>query len=283
MIMTKFSKYLFLPGILFFVFHLIVFAGKLPAEEPRVQITYIANAGVLIESEEIKILIDGLHRPYREEYRSLDARNRQKIEHALPPFENIDLILITHIHGDHFHPLSVAGYLENSPSTYLVASKQTIDSIRSNYSDLKKIKDRIIIAGPTTSIPDTITIRDVKLTAYDLAHSGTRFSWIRNIGFLIHVHGNSFFHPGDAGWDPVNFALLALRSQQINYAFIPDWYFLYDQGQMIINQIIRAEQLFAIHINTQDEDATGAQIIENYPKAIPLIQSLSTIRLPLLK
>ena len=63
-------------------------------KQTTLEITYIANEGVLISSGESHVLIDGLHREYKRSYAFLPAAQREKIETAKTPFEEIDLILL---------------------------------------------------------------------------------------------------------------------------------------------------------------------------------------------
>jgi glyoxylase-like metal-dependent hydrolase (beta-lactamase superfamily II) len=49
---------------------------------------------------------------------------------ARAPFDNVDLILATHYHGDHFHPRPVAAHLAANPRATLATSAQVIDSLR---------------------------------------------------------------------------------------------------------------------------------------------------------
>ena len=67
------------------------------------EITYIANEGVLIAAGDGQVLIDGLHRPYYPMYAVLPPAQRDLIETARPPFDEIDVILVSHVHRDHFH------------------------------------------------------------------------------------------------------------------------------------------------------------------------------------
>ena len=96
-------------------------------QAPSVEITYIANEGVLISSGGKQVLIDGLHREYGPEYAFLPTAERDKIENAKAPFDAIDLILVSHRHLDHFHPESVGLHLQNSPRAFLVSSQQVVD------------------------------------------------------------------------------------------------------------------------------------------------------------
>jgi len=59
------------------------------------EITYIANEGVLVSSGDKQVLIDGLHREYQPAYAFLPPAQREKIETAKVPFDQIDLILVS--------------------------------------------------------------------------------------------------------------------------------------------------------------------------------------------
>src|SRR5215207_7881776 len=93
-----------------------------PPQAPTVEITYIANEGVLIRSGDKQVLIDGLHREYGPEYAFLPDAQRVQIETAKAPFNEIDLILVSHRHLDHFHPESVGLHLQHNPKGFLVSS-----------------------------------------------------------------------------------------------------------------------------------------------------------------
>src|SRR5687768_9408924 len=90
-----------------------------PVSQPKVEgataapstgelaITYVANEGVLLESDGVRVLIDALVRPNSLHYAVLPDGPREAIETAVPPWEGIDLILVSHMHVDHFHAEAV--------------------------------------------------------------------------------------------------------------------------------------------------------------------------------
>jgi len=102
-----------------------------PSTNPTgLEITYIANEGVLITSGDKQVLIDGLHREYERDYAFLPTDQREKIENARAPFDQIDLILVSHRHLDHFHPESVGLHLQHNANAKLVSSQQVVDESR---------------------------------------------------------------------------------------------------------------------------------------------------------
>ena len=73
------------------------------------------------------MLIDGLHGEYRAAYPFLPEPHRDAIERAQPPFDGVDVVLVSHRHLDHFHAESVGRYLANQPQAVLVSSEQGAD------------------------------------------------------------------------------------------------------------------------------------------------------------
>ena len=97
---------------------------------PGVTITYLANEGVLLSSGSTRVLIDAFFLRYGPEYAIPADSTQSALARALAPFDSVDLVLVTHRHGDHLHPDPLAGHLSANPGATLLASQQVIDSMR---------------------------------------------------------------------------------------------------------------------------------------------------------
>ncbi|MCP4653821.1 MAG: MBL fold metallo-hydrolase, partial [bacterium] len=89
-----------------------------------------ANEGVLIETGGKKILVDALFREPNPAYAAPPKEVLEKLETAQPPFDDVDLILATHNHGDHFDARSVVRHLRHNPRAVFLAEaleKKVID------------------------------------------------------------------------------------------------------------------------------------------------------------
>ena len=117
-------------------------------QTPTVEITYIANEGVLISGGGKQVLIDGLHREYERDYAFLPPADREKIRTAKAPFDKIDLILVSHRHLDHFHAESVGLHLQHNPNAQLVSSQQVVEEVEKNFNGYQAIKARMTGATP---------------------------------------------------------------------------------------------------------------------------------------
>ena len=106
------------------VFVSIAVSGMQEARSP-LSVTFIANEGFMIECGGKKVLIDGLFggkgaAGYQQPSDSIIGLMKM----AEAPFDSIDLIAVTHYHGDHFDAGIAASYLRNSHGTILICTPQ---------------------------------------------------------------------------------------------------------------------------------------------------------------
>lgn len=103
---------------------------------------------------------------------------------------DIDLILITHEHGDHLHTESLAKILENNPKAKVV----TNSSVGKILSDLAV--DYQILEGDSKTV-----LSDISVEAYDGKHAEIYedYGQVQNTGYFI---ADKLFYPGDSYIEP---------------------------------------------------------------------------------
>jgi L-ascorbate metabolism protein UlaG (beta-lactamase superfamily) len=99
---------------------------------------------------------------------------------------DIDIILITHEHADHFHTDSVIALLGLNPTAVVVTNKSVATILESLGVSAQILEGR-----------EVTTIGDLTLKAYDGEHVEIvgEFGLVQNTGYLV---DESFFFPGDA-------------------------------------------------------------------------------------
>ena len=117
-----------------------------------VEVTYLANEGFLIQSGNKKILIDALFRGELAPYAGIPGEWREKLETAKAPFDAVDLVLVSHVHSDHFDAASVARHLAHNPHAILVSSPQVVEKVRAMCDDAQDIAGELLkTAGKKTA------------------------------------------------------------------------------------------------------------------------------------
>lgn len=243
-------------------------AGAALIQPATVEITYIANEGVLISSGDKQVLIDGLHREYGRDYAFLPPVQCEKIETAKAPFDQIDLILVSHRHLDHFHPEAVGLHLQHNPTAVLVSSQQVVDEIEKNFKDYQAIKTRTTAATPPWKERVAVKVAGIDFDILGLRHGTGRHATIQNLGHVIKLGGKKLLHIGDADTAVENFEKLNLDEEQIDIAVLPFWFLLGNEGPTIVREHIKPKQIIAVHISPLETEKVTAQIKELFPAAI---------------
>ncbi len=241
------------------------------------EITYIANEGVLISAGDKQVLIDGLHREYQRAYAFLPPVQREKIENAKSPFDQIDLVLVSHMHLDHFHSESVGLHLQHNSNAVLVSSQQVVDAVERNFKDFQTIKSRVTAATPQWRERRSMKMAGVDFEILGLRHGTGRHASIQNLGHLIKLGGKKLLHVGDADTAVENFQDFNLDEEGIDIAFIPVWFLLYDEGRTIVREHIKPKQIIAVHISPSEANDASEQLKKDFPGAVAFTTLLQKV------
>lgn len=240
---------------------------NIPKETLSLTIKYIANEGVLISSGDKWILIDGLHREYKPAYTFPPPALLDSLENARSPYNKINLLLVSHIHLDHFHPESVALHLKNNPKATLATSKQAIEQISENFADYGKIKAQIKLIKHEWKKSAEFAQDGIRVKFLGLRHGSERFKSIQNLGHIIEIDGKKILHIGDADMTTENFSAFNIAKENIDIAFIPYWYLISESGRKLVKEQFDPKHIIAVHISPDDAESVAKQIKEFYPDA----------------
>lgn len=238
-----------------------------------VKATYVGNEGVLLSHGGKAVLFDGLHREYEPDYLFPPPDLLSAMETAKPPFDQVRAILVSHVHLDHFHPVSVGLHLKNNPKARLVSSAQTMLEIAKNFPEHAAVRAQMIEVTPEWKQRRELEVDGIKLTILGMKHGSDRFWWVKNLGHIIELGGKKFFQFGDADMTDENFAPFDLPKQKLDVAFVPYWYFLSEGGRQLIREKIAAKKVVAVHISP----ATAAKDAENLRRLFPGVITLTSI------
>ncbi|MFC2096892.1 MBL fold metallo-hydrolase [Bacteroidota bacterium] len=229
------------------------------------KVTYIGNEGFLIEYAGKKIIVDGLLNNLESKYfHSPSDSVVNLLEKSLPPFDNIDIITISHKHSDHFDENIVVNHLLNNTNAKLICPKQ-VEEILIDRSDYKKISNRIIAITPDLYSDTTITVSDISIRVLRLEHSHymekdstgkeiNRHRNIENLGYLFNIEETKLFHCGDT--NPLNekeYSTFSLIDEEIDIAFLERIFFARGKkGQDILNNYISPKEMILMHIRPEN-------------------------------
>lgn len=240
------------------------------AQPPGVTVTFLANEGVLLEGGSRKVLIDALFDPYRSYAVPHDSTQRA-LREGKAPFNAVDLVLVTHWHGDHFGSAAVAGHLEANPRATLVASAQVIDSLR-RFTPARDIAaSRTLAQAAASAERRREVINGVPVEVLGVSHGSGRHATVQHRGYIVEIGGRRVLHLGDTEFTDDEFSRLRLDTARIDVALLPAW--ALTSQRAIIERWIKPRQVVAVHLQA-DDLAAAARIEAAWPGAVAFTRSL---------
>lgn len=241
-------RYFFISSIL--CLHLLA-SYSYSQPKDSIDVTYIANCGFLIEMSSKKILIDALFNEGFDYYTTPDSSTLEKMTLGEYPFNNIELVFVTHKHADHFDAGLVLDFMQNNPSAKLICPEQVVEEIKKNESEYKKIKSRIVEITPEIFTSKQIEVDDIEIQACWLIHGHERNRGIQNIAYLIKIGGLTIFHTGDADPHQVEkYSGISLNEENILVGLINDGFGNLKNAEITRN-FINAQYNVTMHLPEQ--------------------------------
>jgi L-ascorbate metabolism protein UlaG (beta-lactamase superfamily) len=256
----------------------VVPRGDAVGAQDGVSITYLANEGVMLSSGTRKVLIDALFQRYGTGFALPADSTRAALEHARPPFDSVDLVLVTHRHGDHFHPASVAAHMRANPGAVLLTSRQVIDSLRGRPDGDSLAAARTLSHTIAAGTRRRVVVNGIPVELLGLSHIGRRHRRVQHLGYIVELGGRRVLHVGDAEVSEAAFAPLRLDTARIDVALLPHWDVIGREGRRVIERWIRPRQVVAFHVGEGQERTVARAVRAAFPAAVTLVRSLETHR-----
>lgn len=235
---------------------------RLPAQS--VTLTYLGNMGVLLESGERRIVIDGLHHGELADYATIPDQLLVPLEQAKPPYQRLTAALTTHRHPDHFNAQSVRNRLLTDSAMIYGAARETVDTLISRTGTAPAGR-RISTGPPNGTLEWPVSEGIVGLV---LPHNPTPSPRVANVGFLVDLGGLRVLHVGDADPTPATYTGQRLASRQVDVAIVPFWYLL--DADDSVRRLIGARIWVASHVPPADTASTRKRVRQVIPNAIVL-------------
>ena len=216
-------------------------------EKDSIIVTYIANCGFLIEMESTKIIIDGIFTNGFNRYETPDSSTLDLMLKGSAPFDDIDYVLITHKHADHFDSKTVSSFMINNIDSKLICPKQVDDELKKNNESYNLFSQRVIECTPQTFISKKINLDALAIIGYRTAHMNERNKHIENVAFLVKIGDKSIFHTGDADPNQIyRYSGKTPSEESIDIAFI-NGAFVNHKNFKLTNDFINADTNVAMH------------------------------------
>jgi len=253
---------------------LLVFSGLAGPVSADINVTQLANDGVMVSDGETRILIDALVVEPYSVYGGLPVDVQPMFDNLTGPFSDIDLVLISHRHHEHNQPVYACQFMQKSSQTQLKTSEQVIGLMRERCREFVTTSPRVEVIDPLHGNPTVFEVGDARITVFPLSHGTQSYARIENFGHLIEMGGMRLLHIGDAAMSAEDFALAGLDSTQIDVALIPFWFFQPGPGNEVVTRFLGESRKIAVHIPPSEMDEVKAYMSESFPEVLILSKTL---------
>jgi len=234
------------------------------------EITYIGNEGFLISRGDTKVMIDAPQtNPWN--YPSTGDRIFSMMLEHQPPFDGMDLCVVSHAHADHMSPRMMAELLKRNPGVAFVSSPLACDSLRmAAGSDAGRIAERVVSVDPEWKKIVKLQRNGIDVEFFGVNHSGSGRNPYKTLATVIDLDGIRLVHLADEapGSNLENFRAVDLARDGIDIAFTDRFFPVDSVGQYIMKEYIKPEHIIIMHVRERELDQAAEQLLPLYPNII---------------
>ena len=201
-----------------------------------------ANAGVLIQYHEKRILADALHDRYTNRFSSVPDDLLEEIAEGKGGFADIDLMVFTHDHPDHYSERWTRRFLKGHPNTEFISPIADFSG-----------RERVHVLNAEE---EDFRFRGINVHCGRLLHDGQEYAGIPNYGFIFEIDGYRILTLGDATFDRKSIAAF-VGGREIDLALMNFPFITLHRGREIVNEVIRPKQVIAYHLPYEEKDREG--------------------------
>lgn len=220
----------------------------------NVLITLIANAGVLVEYKGTKILIDGIHYDNRHYFSKVSDEVLKSMTEGNGKLRNIDYLLFTHNHVDHFSPKYTMKYLERNTISRIYMPKTGDGKFNElqNFILDKDIPYRFLEIPLGKKISYMLN-ENMGITIFNTVHMGDQFKDVENYCYVITAGEQNILFTADADYN-LGYYRQVLGNLKIDVVFINPLYLNSADGRKVVTEVLKPKKTVIYHIPFEEDD-----------------------------
>ena len=227
-----------------------------------VRITLAASAGVLLEAEGVRFLVDAPHGEGNYPFSRVPESLLAETDSGQGRFSNADYLLFTHDHPDHYTPSVVQRYLRhNSVRRVLLPKVQWGDREADLLRQLQEDRIPFWRLGMARGAAHGYQLQPgVFVTAIGMQHTGERFAQNDCDCVALQVNGKNFLFTSDCDYMHRQ-AYAFARGRQWEAVFVNPFFYHSPQGQALLGDELQARHVIVYHVPFAGEDPMGLRML----------------------
>lgn len=239
-------------------------------------LSFIANSGVLIDGSSVRILVDGIYG--KNPHFTLPRKNIQKAVFGMNSvYRNIDYLLFTHRHTDHFDAAYTDEYVKNNSvkGVYVPEASNVMDSYLEDQRQLKTCRACGILNEFIPEVTKAVRFeleRDIVISYYRTEHLDGKSYPVINAGILLEMSGKRIFFAADSDYGKHNKDILA-ELGKLDCILVTPLFLVHPAGRDIIERISPG-RVVIYHLPDETDDSSGlielSSKVMNYEYCCPI-------------
>ncbi len=220
--------------------------------DKTLRVTLVANAGLLLEYNGTKMLLDGIYGREGHPFSNLSPQVWQRMKEGQPPFDKVDVLLFTHAHPDHCSPEMTLEYLQQRPvkGVFLPDTRTVAESGLADF--LKGQGTPCALLSEQTDRTGFRVTKDITVRAFRTRHLDKKFEKVRHFCYLITFGEKTVLFTADI--DYVSEDLSRLEGVRLDAAFVNPLFFSVLTHGRFFKGKLESENLVVYHLPFAEDD-----------------------------
>ena len=217
-------------------------------------VSLIANAGLLMEYCGTKIMIDGIYGSQGHPFSNLSGNQWSRMLRGKAPYDGVDYLMFTHDHPDHFSREMTLRYLrERRVKGIFLPSEGIVGSVLEHYLEENGIS--CVELSKFTNNAHYGIEPAVSVQALRTRHLDRKFRNVANYCYLITFGQKNVLITADVDYVSENF--LRLQDVPLRGVFINPLFFNEMRGGHFFRGTLEAEEYIIYHLPYEGDDRMG--------------------------
>ncbi len=213
---------------------------------------YLGNEGVMVVHDRTKVLFDAFYANSYGHYALVPDNISTAMMKGTPPYDGIDAVFVSHVHGDHFTAAPAIEFLRAHADVDLYGPRQVYNAVLSAVGSADDPLMERIHGYDLTPQDEAqgFAVGALNIDVVAIPHAGNRPT-IQNFAWRVTLDGAlTVMHLGDAGPVVSDFSRhrAYFKSRKTHAAFPPYWFIGHEDGETILDDIIGTDQVVGIHV-----------------------------------
>ena len=217
-----------------------------------ISITLVANAGVCIHYRGMTLLLDGVFGQEGNPFSPLPTGCWDKMCRGEPPFEQLDCLLFTHFHPDHFSPEKTRKLVQSRAVKALFFPEDGAPQVQELERFLQQEKIPCAILSHATDHAVWQIGDHIRLQAFRTQHLGPEFYGVPHVCYRIAFDEREILFTGDTDYLHEN--LTQVANVPLEAAFLNPLFFQALFNKRLFHGTLKAEHICIYHIPFQADD-----------------------------